>query len=173
MAPRKNCLICDLDPDSLLEFNSQMMMGYTSTQLGEFLRSKKVYVTPRQVDNHKRHAKLPPLEVAVKPSVETLDPIELTQKIMRFASEEGLSTDEVQQRLLKASLEATDILLEQFKTFGNIKLARPLKDFIEVSGSLVKDIQEREGQPEPQVTVSINLESLEASLGLPEYDQEL
>lgn len=162
MAPTKRCPICDLGEEDRQAFESRLSMGLPATNLAEFLGKKGISITPRQVDNHKRHSK-PKVK---EPKHTTLTPA----KIIKCASEDGLTTDQIQERLLKLALEATDSLYEQLRDTGDTRVARVFKEVGEWASQLVKDRMDREEIPEPQVSVSINLMSLEEQLGLPEAD---
>ncbi|QLE48215.1 hypothetical protein FD724_08820 [Nostoc sp. C057] len=79
-----------------------------------------------------------------------------------------MTTDARQERLLAIALEAADSLAAQFNADNNLRVARMLKEMGEWASQLVKDRMAREVIPDPVVSVSINIGSLEAQLGLPE-----
>ena len=161
-ATNKPCPVCSLESHQAYEVNLQLDMGIPTTAIAEHLRGLGASVTPRQIDNHKRHRKL---SIAPVAAIEPLENSEITNSYPRFVSENGLSNDQIQIRLLQTQLEAVDIISEQFKATANIKIARVLNELTATANGLIKDRIGRE-HVDPQISVVIKLGNLEDSLNL-------
>lgn len=162
MAPNRRCLICKLDPDRLTEFNQRVAMGLPASALADYLGTLGISVTPQNIYNHFKHSRK-----AVKPvSSEVLIP----KKFTKLVSEDGLSSDQRQERLLQIACDMADNLYEKFQESSSLRVSRELREWSDVANRIIRDRQEREGLPEPNVSVQITLGSLEDSLGLPEAD---
>ncbi len=160
MATRK-CLICRLDHDRLAEFNQRVAMGLPASALADYLGTQGVSVTPQNVYNHFKHSKVPKAVNA-----EVLIPT----KVDRLVSESGLSSDQRQERLLQIACDTVDSLYQQYQQGNSLRVSRELREWADVANRIIRDRQDREGLPEPNVSVQIVLGSLEEQLGLPEAD---
>ncbi|MBD2595726.1 hypothetical protein H6G74_15520 [Nostoc spongiaeforme FACHB-130] len=161
MASRK-CPICKLDPGQLEEFNKRVGMGLPASALADYLGTLGVSATPQMVYNHFKHSR--------KPAKPVSSEVYIPKKIAKRVSEDGLSSDQRQQRLLEISCDMADSLYEKYQETGSLRISRELREWSDVANRIIRDRQEREGLPEPNVQVQITLESLEESLGLPEAD---
>ncbi|MBD2250991.1 hypothetical protein [Nostoc parmelioides] len=158
MANRK-CLICKLDHDRLIEFNQRVTMGLPASALADYLGTVGVSVTPQNVYNHFKHSK-----VAKPVPSDVLIPT----KVNRLVSEEGLTSDQRQERLLQIACDMADTLYETFQQSSSLRVSRELRDWVDVANKITKDRQDREGIPEPNLSIQINVECLEPPLEISE-----
>ncbi|MBN3889421.1 MAG: hypothetical protein HWQ43_09675 [Nostoc sp. JL31] len=161
MARNITCPICALNAEARQSFAAKVSLGLPATALVDHLITLGVHVTPQMVYSHKKHS-LPQNPQA------TYRTTPVAPRLTTNASADGLTTDARQERLLAIALEAVDSLAAQFNADNNLRVARMLKEMGEWASQLVKDRMVREVIPDPVVSVSINLKSLEAELGLPE-----
>ena len=161
MVRKTNCPICSLNADARQSFEDKVSMGLPATALVDYLITLGVSVTPQQIYSHKKHSK--PLQRTTTSHSHPVAP-----RLTTNVSADGLTTDDRQERLLAIALEAVDSLAAQFNADNNLRVARMLKEMGEWASQLVKDRMAREVIPDPVVSVSINLKSLEVELGLPE-----
>ncbi|MDZ8089789.1 MAG: hypothetical protein RMY16_30175 [Nostoc sp. DedQUE12b] len=161
MARKTTCPICALNAEARQSFAAKVSMGLPATALVDYLITLGVYVTPQQIYSHKKHSK------PQKPQA-TYQDTSVAPRLITNVSADGLTTDDRQERLLAIALEAVDSLAAQFNADNNLRVARMLKEMGEWASQLVKDRMAREVIPDPVVSVSINIGSLEAQLGLPE-----
>ncbi|MCC5658639.1 hypothetical protein LC608_16925 [Nostoc sp. XA010] len=162
MVRKTTCPLCSLNTDARQSFEDKVRLGLPATALVDYLITLGISVTPQQIYSHKKHSK--PLQRTVPQS----NPV--APRLTTNVSADGLTTDDKQERLLAIALEAVDSLAAQFNADNNLRVARMLKEMGEWASQLVKDRMARETLPEPNISVSINLGSLEAQLGLPERD---
>ncbi|MCC5642738.1 hypothetical protein LC607_07230 [Nostoc sp. CHAB 5824] len=161
MGRKSHCLICALNVEARQSFAAKVSLGLPATALVDYLITLGVYVTPQQIYSHKKHSK------PQKPQA-TYQNAPVAPRLITNVSADGLTTDARQERLLAIALEAVDSLAAQFNADNNLRVARMLKEMGEWASQLVKDRMAREAIPDPVVSVSINIGSLEAQLGLPE-----
>ncbi|MFS0515428.1 hypothetical protein ACEYW6_12005 [Nostoc sp. UIC 10607] len=162
MVRKTNCPICSLNAEARQSFEDKVRLGLPATALVDYLITQGIHVTPQQIYSHKKHSK--PLQRTVPQS----NPV--APRLTTNVSADGLTTDDRQERLLAIALEAVDSLAAQFRDSNNLRVARMLKEMGELARALVRDRMDRETLPETNISVSINLGSLEAQLGLPERD---
>jgi hypothetical protein len=160
MVRKTTCPICSLNTDARQSFEDKVRLGLPATGLVDYLTTLGVHCTPQQIYSHKKHSK--PLQRTVPQS----NPV--APRLTTNVSADGLTTDDRQERLLAIALGAVDSLAAQFNADNNLRVARMLKEMGEWASQLVKDRMARETIPEPNISVSINLGSLEEQLGLPE-----
>lgn len=165
MGRKSHCAICALNAEARQVFESKLAMGLPATALADYLITLGVYVTPQQIYTHKKHSKVKANPIIHKGT-------ETTPRLTTNVSADGLTTDDRQERLLAIALEAVDSLAAQFNADNNLRVARMLKEMGEWASQLVKDRMAREIIPEPNISVSINLGSLEEKLGLLEPDYQ-
>ncbi|MBD2435454.1 hypothetical protein [Nostoc sp. FACHB-110] len=158
----RRCSICRLDPDKLAEFNQRVAMGLPASALADYLGTQGISVTPQNIYNHFKHSKKPAKPV----SSEVLIPT----KVAKLVSEDGLTSDERQVRLLDIACNMADGLYDQYQQNKSLRVSRELREWLDVSNRIIRDRQDREGLPETEVNIQITMESLEESLGLPEDD---
>ncbi|BAZ50178.1 hypothetical protein NIES4103_27920 [Nostoc sp. NIES-4103] len=156
----RKCPICRLDPETRQEFDSRLAMGIPASSLAEYLKSQGCHVSIQQVYSHKKHSKPKRYSDALELSEHT--------ELVRYTSEGSINNDQRQERLLQATLESVDSLLGQFKQTNNLRVARMLKEMGELARQLLNDRLDREKLPEPNISVIVNMESLEEHLGLEE-----
>lgn len=161
MVRKTTCPICALNTEARQSFEAKVSLGLPATSLVDYLITLGVSVTPQQCYSHKKHSK--PLQ---RTTISQSHPV--APRLTTNVSADGLTTDDRQERLLVIALEAVDSLAAQFNADNNLGVARMLKEMGEWASQLVKDRMAREVIPDPVVSVSINLQSLEAQLGLPE-----
>lgn len=161
MVRKTTCPICALNTEARQSFESKVSLGLPATALVDYLITLGVHVTPQQIYSHKKHSK------PQKPQA-TYQTTPVAPRLTTNVSADGLTTDDRQERLLAIALEAVDSLAAQFNADNNLRVARMLKEMGEWASQLVKDRMAREVIPDPVVSVNINLQSLEAQLGLPE-----
>ncbi len=162
MVRKTTCPICSLNAEARQSFAAKVSLGLPATALVDYLITQGIHVTPQQIYSHKKHSK--PLQRTVPQS----NPV--APGLTTNVSADGLTTDDRQERLLAIALEAVDSLAAQFRESNNLRVARMLKEMGELARALVRDRMDREALPETNISVSINLGSLEAQLGLPERD---
>ncbi|MBC1224158.1 hypothetical protein GNF10_12175 [Nostoc sp. UCD121] len=163
MVRKTTCPICALNTEARQSFESKVSLGLPATALVDYLITLGVHVTPQQIYSHKKHSK--PLQRTTISQSRPVDP-----RLTTNVSADGLTIDDRQERLLSIALEAVDSLAAQFNADNNLRVARMLKEMGELARALVRDRMDREALPEPNISVSINLGSLEEQLGLPERD---
>ncbi len=156
--PKTLCPICGLDASTRESYESKVALGLPATAIAEYLSTLGVQVTPQQVYNHKKHSK----------PQGTNKSLPVPPKVVSRVSEQGLTIDDRQEKLLEIALEIVDDLLVQFRDTQNLRVAKSLKEIGEWASQLVKDRMARETIPEPNLAISIQINSLEESLGLPE-----
>ncbi|WP_414567700.1 hypothetical protein [Nostoc sp. CCY 9925] len=161
MGRKSHCPICALNAEARQSFEDKVRLGLPATALVDYLITLGVHVTPQQIYSHKKHSK------PIKPPA-TYQSHPVAPRLTTNVSADGLTTDDRQERLLAIALEAVDSLAAQFNADNNLRVARMLKEMGEWASQLVKDRMARETIPETNVTVSINLGSLEQELGIPE-----
>ncbi|RCJ38111.1 hypothetical protein A6769_10180 [Nostoc punctiforme NIES-2108] len=161
MVRQTTCPICALNAEARQSFAAKVSLGLPATALVDYLITLGTHVTPQQIYSHKKHS-LPQNPQA------TYRTTPVAPRLTTNASADGLTTDARQERLLAIALEAVDSLAAQFNADNNLRVARMLKEMGEWASQLVKDRMAREVIPDPVVSVSINLKSLEAELGIPE-----
>ncbi|MDZ8066102.1 MAG: hypothetical protein RMY64_10765 [Nostoc sp. DedQUE08] len=161
MARKTTCPICALNAEARQSFAAKVSMGLPATALVDYLITLGVYVTPQQIYSHKKHSK------PQKPQA-TYQDTSVAPRLTTNVSADGLTTDDRQERLLAIALEAVDSLAAQFNADNNLRVARMLKEMGEWASQLVKDRMARETIPDPNISIQIQLASLEEKLGLPE-----
>jgi hypothetical protein len=155
----KPCAVCALDSDDRYQVETMIDLGLSTTAISEKIRFLGGNVTPRQIESHKKH-RVSTIIPEARMTVETPS--------SRRISEEGLTTDQMQQRLLNATLEAVDIIFNRFKITTDLRTARVFNELTATANNLINARMEREGLPETTMSVQITLGSLEEQLGLPE-----
>ncbi|QHG15664.1 hypothetical protein [Nostoc sp. ATCC 53789] len=161
MVRKTTCPICALNAEARQSFAAKVSLGLPATSLVDYLITLGVHVTPQQVYSHRKHSK--PQKPHVAPQDTPVAP-----RLTTNVSADGLGNDARQERLLAIALEAVDSLAAQFNADNNLRVARMLKEMGEWASQLVKDRMAREVIPDPVVSVSINIGSLEAQLGIPD-----
>ncbi|MBC1236294.1 hypothetical protein [Nostoc sp. 2RC] len=165
MGRKSHCAICALNAEARQNFEDKVRLGLPATALVDYLITLGVHVTPQQIYSHKKHSK------PIKP-LATYQSHPTAPRLTTNVSADGLTTDDRQERLLAIALEAVDSLAAQFNADNNLRVARMLKEMGEWASQLVKDRMARETIPEPNISVSINLGSLEEQLGLVETNYQ-
>ncbi|MBN3872295.1 hypothetical protein [Nostoc sp. JL33] len=161
MVRKTTCPICALNTEARQSFAAKVSLGLPATSLVDYLITLGVHCTPQQIYSHKKHSK------PQKPQTIYRD-TPVAPRLTTNVSADGLTTDDRQERLLAIALQAVDSLSAQFNADNNLRVARMLKEMGEWASQLVKDRMARETLPEPNISVSINLGSLEEQLGIPE-----
>ncbi|MFN6527266.1 hypothetical protein [Nostoc sp. ChiSLP03a] len=161
MVRKTTCPICALNAEARQSFAAKVSLGLPATALVDYLITLGVSVTPQQIYSHKKHSK------PQKPHV-SYQGHQVAPRLITNVSADGLTTDDRQERLLAIALEAVDSLAAQFNADNNLRVARMLKEMGEWASQLVKDRMARETIPDPNISIQIQLASLEEKLGLPE-----
>ena len=154
MANNKPCKVRTL-PDALREqVDTMITKGIPAPSISRWLANQGHPVTVRQIYNYKD--KSVPLPVP-------------SDRQGQATYSDDASDPDMFKGLLKTTLDAVDNLNETFKLTGDLRTARVLREMAETASGMLKYRLQNE-QPDPVVTVSLNMESLEAALGIDEVD---
>ena len=137
--------------------------GKSLVSIIDYFKGQGHPISRKDIDIHKKHLAK---ESERKQTVEiTPGSTQIVLKDIGYVSKRGISLDEVQQRLLYTALEAVDLVADDYKTTGDIRVLPRLIDLIRLSNTLVESRRHREEDGvAPDVSVTIKIGSLEESL---------